>query len=58
MPSTEFDYTPDMEESASVMPVRATQLTSLGCSRWQTALSSHRKVLMDLEHYIQESKNN
>ena len=58
MPIAEFDYSPDMDESIHIYPVRVTQPTSLACSRINTNISSHRKVLMDLEHYIQQYKNN
>ena len=53
---SEFDYNAfDMDESARVHPIRTVNFTSLTNSR--AKISSSRKVLMDLEYFIEESKN-
>lgn len=52
----EFDYNAsDMDESAPIKPIPTVNFTSLANSRAQ--ISSSRKVLMDLEYFIEESKN-
>jgi len=47
-----------MDENIVVMPVPQGLNQSLNVSRFKEEnMSSHRKILYDLEHYIQESKN-
>lgn len=56
---SEFDFCPDdMEEKVHVSTVPQGLNQSLNVSRFkQENMSTHRKVLQDLELFIQDSKN-
>ena len=55
MPKAEFDYdASDMDEQVSVQPIPE-QATSLASSR--SMMTTSRKVLLDLEYFIEEAKN-
>ena len=45
-----------MDEHVTILPIPLTNPHSLNSSRRHDNCSSHRKVLLDLENFIQESK--
>jgi hypothetical protein len=57
--ATEFDFcADDMDEKIVVCPIPQGLNQSLNVSRFKEEnMSSHRKLLRDLEIYIQDSKN-